>query len=61
MAIQVNDENSYNVLANSKSRLVACFIKQDTCRLFTIDIHCLIRQWDLVTGQCIKSYILEIP
>jgi hypothetical protein len=30
-------------------------------KIFTIDIHCLIRQWDAQTGHCVRSYILETP
>jgi len=28
--------------------------------MFTIDVNCLIRQWDLRTGKCYRSYPLEI-
>lgn len=29
--------------------------------MFTVDIDCLIRQWDLLSGVCIRSYPLEKP
>ena len=58
---QINEEGSYSVLANQNSKLAACFIDEESMKIFTIDIHCLIRQWDVKTGNCVRSYILETP
>ena len=49
------------MLPSSKTRLIGCFLNVGFGKLFTVDIHCLIRQWDLCTGLCVKSYPLEKP
>lgn len=49
-----------NVLASPKSHLTAVFYIPERDHLFTLDFDCLIRLWDLVTGECIRSYPLEI-
>jgi len=60
-AIRSFDRGSYTVLASSKTTLIGCFFSVESARMFTIDVHCLIRQWDLSTGLCIRSYPLEKP
>ena len=56
------DAGSYTVLPNStKTRLIGCFININQGKLFTVDIDCLIRQWDLTNGECTRSYPLEKP
>lgn len=55
------DRGSYTVLPSSKTRLIGCFLNIPSARMFTIDVDCLIRQWDLTTGQCVRSYPLEKP
>ena len=49
-----------NVLASPKSHLVAVFHIPERNHLFTLDFDCLIRLWDLVSGECIRSYPLEM-
>jgi hypothetical protein len=39
-----------NVLASEKSKLSACFYLPEKGQLFTLDVDCLIRLWDLVEG-----------
>ena len=48
------------VLASDKSKLAACFYLPERGQLFTLDFDCLIRLWDLVEGQCLRSYPLEV-
>jgi hypothetical protein len=48
-----------NVLASPKSHLAAVFYIPERDHMFTLDFDCLIRLWDLVTGECIRSYPLE--
>ena len=55
------DRGSFSVLPSSKTRLIGCFFNVPSARMFTIDIDCLVRQWDLTTGLCIRSYPLEKP
>ena len=55
------DKGSYSVLASSHSRLIGCFINTNSARMFTVDVDCLIRQWDLITGICVRSYPIEKP
>ena len=55
------DKGSYTVLPSSRTRLCGCFINVENGRMFTIDEHGLIRQWDLTTGDCVRSYPLEKP
>ena len=55
------DSGSYTVLPSSKTRLIGCFINVSLARVFTVDIDCLVRQWDLTTGECSRSYPLEKP
>lgn len=49
-----------SVLASEKSRLAACFYLPEKGQLFTLDQDCLIRLWDLVDGNCLRSYPLEV-
>lgn len=49
-----------NVLASEKSKLAACFYVPDKGQLFTLDQDCLIRLWDLIDGNCLRSYPLEV-
>jgi WD40 repeat protein len=49
-----------NVLASEKSRLAACFYLPEKGQLFTLDQDCLIRLWDLIDGNCLRSYPLEV-
>ena len=61
-AVQRNfDRGSYSVLPSSKTSLIGCFFCVESARMFTIDRHSLIRQWDLITGLCVRSYPLEKP
>lgn len=60
-AVKSFDVGSYTVLPSSKTKLIGCFLNCEAARMFTIDIDCLIRQWDLLTGRCIRSYPLEKP
>lgn len=60
-AINSFDKGSFTTLPSSKTRLIGCFIHTKQGRAFTVDIDCLIRQWDLVTGHCIRSYPIEKP
>ena len=60
-AVKSFDIGSYTVLPSSKTKLIGCFLNCEAARMFTIDIDCLIRQWDLLTGRCIRSYPLEKP
>jgi hypothetical protein len=50
-----------NVLASTKAELVGCFYSTELMQIFTVDSYSLIRNWDLLTGQCTRSYPLEIP
>ena len=59
--IRCFDKGSYSVLPSTKTRLIGCFLSLKTARMFTVDIDCLIRQWDLISGDCIRSYPLEKP
>ena len=60
-SIKSFDKGSYTVLPSRWSKLIGCFINIDAARIFTIDQHCMIRQWDLLTGKCVRSYPLEKP
>ena len=55
------DKGSYTVLSSSHSRLIGCFVNTSSARMFTVDVDCLIRQWDLITGICVRSYPIEKP
>ena len=55
------DTGSFTVLPSSRTRLCGCFINPLAEKMFTVDIDCLVRMWDLNTGVCIKSYPLEKP
>lgn len=55
------DIGSHTVLPSRRTKLIGCFINVKAGRMFTIDIDCLIRQWDLLTGKCVRSYPLEQP
>ena len=60
-SIRSFDKQSYTVLSSRRTRLIGCFINTGAGRMFTVDIDCLIRQWDLLSGLCIRSYPLEKP
>ena len=60
-SIRSFDKGSYTVLPSSKTKLISCFINVEDGRVFTIDIDCLIRMWDLTTGDCVRSYPIEKP
>ena len=49
-----------NTLPSRKTELAGCFFHPETLNVFTVDVNCLVRCWCLKTGQCIKSYPLEI-
>lgn len=49
-----------STLPSSKTELAGCFYHPEDQLLFTVDIHCLVRMWDLRSGECVKSYPLEI-
>ena len=48
------------MLTSVKTELVGCFYAKDHLQIFTVDNHSLVRQWDLISGDCIKSYPLQI-
>lgn len=49
-----------HVLSSPKSQLVSVFYIPERDHLFTLDFDCLLRLWDLVSGECIRSYPLEM-
>lgn len=46
------------VLPSTKTELVGCFVVKEF--VFTVDMHCLLRQWSLATGKCLHSQPLEM-
>ena len=48
------------VLASKKTKLVGCFYDSKIMMVFTIDANCLVRCWDVRTGECVRSYPLEL-
>ena len=53
-------KHNCSVLPSNKTNLVGCFFDPKIMMMFTIDANCLLRSWDIRTGECIKSYPLEI-
>jgi WD40 repeat protein len=52
------------VLPTKKSELAGSFVvltPEGQNYIFTVGVLCLIRQWDLETGECVQSYPLETP
>lgn len=47
-------------LASKKTKLVGCFYDQKIMMLFTVDANCLVRCWDVRSGDCVRSYPLEL-
>lgn len=48
-----------NILPCIHTEIAGVFYNSMLQQIFTIDIHCLIRQWDITTGICMVSYPLE--
>jgi hypothetical protein len=49
-----------NVLPSKHTELVGCFYCYEQRVVFTVDKHSLVRQWNLVDGVCVKTYLLEV-
>ena len=48
------------VLPSKCTELVGCFYQPSTLKVFTVDVNCLVRMWCLRSGECLRSYPLEL-
>jgi len=49
-----------SVLSSKKNKLIGCFCDEKIFMVFTIDSNSLVRCWDTRSGECVRSYPLEI-
>lgn len=47
------------VLASKKSRLIGVIIDEKEYTMLSVDSESMMRVWDLGTGQCLRSYMIE--
>ena len=48
-----------NVLASNKSRLIGTIVDEKEYNIITVDSDAMIRVWSLLTGECVRSYLIE--